>query len=166
MRSGLVLAAAFVLAGCGRKPDCPTTPTAAPATRSATSSDPAGVTDVLRAVEQWRKAYEMRSADGLAEAYDHGKEMTLVQQDQVIVGWDAVREDIARRLSDAKEVRLRLTDMRVALFSGGAVVTAAATREVSTGITTITDNGVLSLTFGRDGERWVIVSEHYSVKLK
>ena len=168
MRSRLVLAAALIAvaaaaaaaAGCSSRA-CPE-PTMVDPDQPPSAGD---VTSVLRTVEQWRQAYEVRSADGLFELYDHGKEVSLVQQGAVIAGWEAVQSDIQARLAKAKGIRMRLTDLRVALLGGtGAVVTASASREVSDEITTVSEAGILTLSLGRDGDRWVIVSEHYSVR--
>jgi hypothetical protein len=42
------------------------------------------------------------------------------------------------------------------------VVTAAMTREVSDGVTAVTEAGILSLVLRRDRGVWLITAEHYS----
>ena len=49
-----------------------------------------------------------------------------------------------------------------ALGDGGATYAARLTRDISDGSVTATDSGFLTLTFAREGDRWLIVTEHYS----
>ncbi len=46
--------------------------------------------------------------------------------------------------------------------TGAAVVTAAMDREVSDGVTTISERGVVTLVLRAEAESWVVVAEHYS----
>src|SRR5213075_1122493 len=82
--AAFVVALMMTTAGCGSGSKC-----SAGATLARPLAD-AEVTDVLRAVEQWRQASEQRSVNALFALYDHGKQTTLVTQGQSIVGWDAV----------------------------------------------------------------------------
>ncbi len=43
-----------------------------------------------------------------------------------------------------------------------SIVTAAMDREVSDGVTTISERGVVTLVLRAEAESWVVVAEHYS----
>lgn len=118
---------------------------------------------VSSAVEKWRLAYEERSVETLAKLYAKD-EVILVQQGSEARGWTALEAILTSRLGNAKEVRVRLKDLAVApLGEAGATIVAAMTREISDGVTTVTEEGRLTLAL-RDsgGGVWTIVSEHYS----
>jgi ketosteroid isomerase-like protein len=155
---GASIALALVLAGCPSKATCPA------ATSATGPAAEATITDVLRTVEQWRQAWEVRSPDALFPLYDHGKAVAAVTQGTALVGWDAVQADLAARIARATDVRYRLTDIQVAPTGDTAIVTASLAREISEGATTATDAGTLTLVFARDAARWVIVSEHFSFR--
>jgi ketosteroid isomerase-like protein len=148
-----------LMAGCGGGNKGTTT-----AVMSGPLAD-AEITDVLRAVEQWRQASEQRSINALFALYDHGKQTTLVTQGQAFVGWDAVSNELTSRFAAAKEVSYKLTDITVAPIGGGAVATGALVREVSDGIKTVNDRGMLTLALAKNGDgAWVIVAEHFSIR--
>jgi ketosteroid isomerase-like protein len=126
-------------------------------------------TDVLAAgkatIEQWRQAYEVRSADALAKLYAHDPELVLVQDGIPLVSWATVQGVLQTKLAHAKEVHVRLKDVTVsALAPSIATVAATMTREVSDGVTTVTENGALTLVLRQDADGWKIVVEHYSYK--
>lgn len=159
IRRVLYTAATIVaLAGCPSKAACPKAiATTGPAAEAA-------VTDVLRAVEAWRQAYEARDLAAVLALYDHGKHVAIVTQGDAVVGWDAVEAELRARLGRATDVHLKLTDLRVEPEAGAAVVVAAMAREISEGATTVADAGTLTLVLVRDGERWTVLSEHFSFR--
>jgi SnoaL-like domain len=87
----------------------------------------------------------------------------LVQEGAQTRGWTAISTLLTARLAGAKDVRVRLKDVMVApLGEGGASLAAGMTREISDGITTVTEEGALTLTLRNAAGEWVIVTEHYS----
>jgi ketosteroid isomerase-like protein len=116
-----------------------------------------------RVVEQYRQAYEVKSMDALVPLYSQGLDVVLVQQGKALFGWSAVEARLKETVEGASAIHIRLGDVAVAaLGSDAASVTAAMTREISEGSTTVQESGLLTLALHRDGERWLIVAEHYS----
>jgi ketosteroid isomerase-like protein len=154
----LVLAA-LAAAGCPRSAGpvaAPTEPVAAPAELDAA---------VRGAVEQWRQAYEVRSMDALAKRYAHDPTVAIVQDGALDLGWVAIEPVLRARLAHATQIVVRIKDLQVApLGPGAAVAVAAMSRESTTGATTVTENGVITLVLREDPDGWVIVSEHYSYR--
>jgi ketosteroid isomerase-like protein len=153
--AALALAAALPAAGCrsGGAPPAAEAP-AMPASQAAA---------VRGAVEQWRQAYEVRSLEALARRYAQAEDTVVVQQGGQTRGWTAISALLTERLARAKDVRVRLKDVVVvALGQGGASLVAGMTREVSDGVTTVTEEGTLTLTLRDAAGEWVIVAEHYS----
>jgi ketosteroid isomerase-like protein len=152
-----LVAVAAAAAGCP-KPSCPQT---------ATTVGPAAddqVADVLRTIEQWRQAYEVRSTEALHALYDHGKSVAVVIQGVAVVGWDAVQADLDARLARASSIHLRIADIRVSPVGGGAIATASLSREITEGATSVADTGTLTLVFATDGDKLLIVAEHFSFR--
>jgi ketosteroid isomerase-like protein len=153
-RRALVLVAVGALAGCrhGRPPAPP-----APVAATGDAADAA-----RRAVESWRQAYEIESYDALAALYAHERNLVVVRQGVATVGWDAIGPQL-RVLLAAKQIRVRLRDMVITTpGTGAAVVTAGMDRDVSDGVTTISERGALTLVLRAEAESWVVVAEHYS----
>jgi ketosteroid isomerase-like protein len=157
MRHAAIFVVALVLAGCPRGGG-DTTP-ARPAT-------PKEVVAAARAtVEQWRQAYEVRSLEALAKLYAHEIDLVVVQDGVPIVGWTSVEGMLKDRLARNKQIHIRLKDIQVqSLGEAGAVATAVMTRELGDGVTTVTEGGALTIVLRRDGDAWLIVTEHYSYK--
>ncbi len=117
------------------------------------------------AIEQWRQAYEVRSMDALAKLYAHDIDTVLVQDGVTLIGWSSIEGTLKDRLARAKEIHIRLKEIQVeAVGAGGAFAVVRMTREVGDGVTTITENGALTLVFRKDPTGWLIVGEHYSYK--
>ena len=135
----------------------------------AAPAGPATPTDVAAAgkatVEQWRQAYEVRSFDALARLYAQDASLVLVQDGAALFGWASIGPLLQDRLTRAKEIHVRLKDVEVT-SQAPTVATAAATmtREVGDGVTTVTENGALTLVLRKDADGWKIVAEHYSYK--
>lgn len=122
---------------------------------------------VLGAVEKWRQAQEVRSVDVLASVYATDDSLVLVQQGVATRGWPAVSVQLERKLAAATGVRVRLAEVTVAAAgAGGAVVSARMTRETSDGISTLTEDGPLTLAMRLDGASWRIVAQHYSYPVR
>jgi ketosteroid isomerase-like protein len=153
----VVLVVAFVIAGCARGGG-DTTPA-----RPLTSKE---VVAAARAtVEQWRQAYEVRSLDALAKLYAHNIDLVVVQEGLPIVGWSSVEAMLKDRIARYKKITMRLKDIQVqSLAPSAAVATASMTREVGDDVTTITEYGALTIVLRKEGESWLIVTEHYSFK--
>ena len=158
MRHAAVFVVALLLAGCPRGGGDTTTPVA-PAT-------PKDVVAAGRAtIEQWRQAYQVRSFEALAKLYAHDIDLVVVQDGLLLVGWSSVEAMLKDRLARYKEVQVRLKDIQVtSLGPTAATATAAMTRELGDGVTTVSEGGALTIVLRRDGETWLIVSEHYSYK--
>jgi ketosteroid isomerase-like protein len=149
-------AVALALAGCGSK-SCP-----AGAAEAGSPADE--VAGAQRAVEAWRAAWEARDAGALFALYEHDDALAVVTQGTALIGWDAIERQLGERIASAKFIRLKLDDVKVMPVGGGAVAVANLSREVSDGVTSVTDNGTLTLALRADGERWLIVGEHYSFR--
>jgi ketosteroid isomerase-like protein len=127
---------------------------------------PAEVVSMAKAtVEQWRQGYEVRGVDALAKLYAHTSETVLVLDGIAVIGWPAIAQLLTTKLAHAKEVHVRLKDVAVVSYAPTvAGVTATMTREIGDGVTTVSENGALTLVLQRDAEGWKIVAEHYSYR--
>jgi ketosteroid isomerase-like protein len=127
---------------------------------------PKEVVSAARAtVEQWRQAYEVKSLESLSKLYAQNIDLVVVQEGLPLVGWSSVEGMLKDRLARYKEIHVRLKDIQVqSLATNAAVATAAMSRELGDGVTTITEFGALTIVLRKDGEQWLIVSEHYSFK--
>ena len=115
------------------------------------------------AAEQYRQAYEVRSVDSLTPLYSHGLDVIVVHQGRAHRGWTAVEKYLRDLIGQAVEIHVTLADVNVSsLGSAGAAVTAQITRELSAGDTKTVEEGQLTLALRLEGERWLIVSEHFS----
>jgi uncharacterized protein (TIGR02246 family) len=116
-------------------------------------------------IEQWRQAYQVKSEDALAKLYAHDGAVAVVQEGRPAVGWPAVEAVIKDRLARYPKIVIRLRDVTIApLGPAAATATAQMTRELGDDVTTLTENGTLTLVLRQDGPDWVIVSEHYSYR--
>jgi ketosteroid isomerase-like protein len=158
MRHAVALAIVLGIAGCPRPKPAETTPAA--------SATPKEVVAAAKGViEQWRQAYEVKSFDALAKLYVHDLDLVVVQDGLPLMGWSTVEPVLRERLTKAKEIHVRLKGVTVAsLGPTGAAALATMTREISDGVTTVTENGALTLVLRRGGDGWQIVQEHYSFK--
>ena len=160
MRHVAVVVAALVLScviGCPRGSG-DTTPL-----RSATPKEV--VASARATIEQWRQAYEVRSLEALDKLYARNIDLVVVQDGQPHVGWSSVEGMLKDRLARHKKIVVRLKDIQVqSLGPTGAVATAAMTRELGDDVTTVTEFGALTIALRREGEAWLIVTEHYSSK--
>jgi ketosteroid isomerase-like protein len=142
-----------VVAGCGG------------ASKHAAAPDPAsaaGATAARGAVEQWKQAWEIRSSDALEPLYSHD-DLVVVEQGHPYVGWTAVEAWLQASMGQATAIHIQLDDLTVApLGAEGAVANATMSREIDSVAGNVTEKGALTLALRREGERWVIVSEHYS----
>jgi uncharacterized protein (TIGR02246 family) len=147
----------LALAACGAAPK--TSTTGAGDGSDAVPQDAAG-----RVAEQWRQAWETRSAEALSPLYSHDTDLVVVEQGTPYLGWTAVETYLSTKTGAAKEIHLTLSDVETtALGASGAVVNATLTREINDGVSSLTERGALTLVLraGADGG-WVIVTEHYS----
>jgi ketosteroid isomerase-like protein len=158
MKHAAIFVVALAIAGVGCTHSAATTPTR--------PSTPKEVVAGARAtIEQWRQSYQVRSFESLARLYDHTLDLVVVQDGQAIVGWTSVEGMLKDRFARFKDIQIRLKDIQVASLGGtAAVATAAMTRELGDGVTTITESGALTVVLRKEGDIWVIVSEHYSYK--
>jgi uncharacterized protein (TIGR02246 family) len=116
-------------------------------------------------VEHWRQAYEMRNFDALAKLYQHDIDLVVVHDGQPLVGWSSVEGMLKDRIARYKEIHVRLKDIQVAqLGPESATATAAMTRELGDGTTTVNEVGALTFVLHKTGEDWLVVVEHYSYK--
>jgi ketosteroid isomerase-like protein len=158
------LAPSFVLAvvcatlgGCGAAQPTVTTPL----------MPDAFVAEVRGTIEQWRQGYEVRSVEALAKLYAQDPDVVLVQQGVVLRGWAAIESALKDRLTRATAIRVRLKDLTVVpIGTHGASVLATMAREVSDGVTTVTEEGILTLALRHGDASWSIVSEHYSYAVR
>jgi len=156
MKHAAIFVVALAVAGCTHNgPAAPTKP-----------STPKEVVAGARAtIEQWRQAYQVRSFEALTKLYDHSLDLVVVQDGQVLVGWTSVQGMLQDRFARFKDIQIRLKDIQVASLGGtAATATAAMTRELGDGVTTISESGALTVVLRKEGDIWVIVTEHYSYK--
>lgn len=118
------------------------------------------------AIEQWRQAYEIRSIDALEKLYSHDADIVLVNDGVTLIGWSSVDGMLKDRVARAKEIHIRLKEIQVTSVAPTAAFgVATMTRELSDGVTTVTEYGSLTLVFRKDPNAgWLIVGEHYSYK--
>ncbi len=142
-----------------------------PGSRSADPQGPGSATptEVVAAakatIEQWRQAYEVRSAEALAKLYAHDLDLVVVQEGTAALGWSSVEATLKDRLARASSIRIRLKDVQVlSLAPDVATAVATMTRELSEGSTTVTESGTLTLVLRKRDDAWVITTEHYSYK--
>ena len=158
MRWLLITLSLAVLAGCPK--------TAAPgAPRTLTPAEV--VTAGKATIEKWRQAYELRSADTLGELYAHDVDLVVVVEGQTYLGWDAVGAMLKERLKVVDKIFIRLKDQSVvSLGPDAAFAYATMTREsvAAGGSTSVTENGIVTMVLRKQGDNWVIGSEHYSYK--
>lgn len=158
MRHAVAVAIVLGMAGCPAGKPAATTPAASLAPKDVVAA-------AKGTVEQWRQAYEVRSFDALAKLYAHDSELVIVQDGMPLMGWSTVEPVLRERLGKAKEIHVRLKDVTVAsLGPTAAAALATMTREVSDGVTTVTENGALTLVLRKSADGWQIVQEHYSYK--
>ncbi|HRC56731.1 MAG: nuclear transport factor 2 family protein [Myxococcales bacterium] len=118
-------------------------------------------------MEQWRQAYEVRSLDALAKLYAQDAGLVLVQQGEITRGWPDAAALLEARLGKATAVRVRLHDLSIApIGAQGATVVARMTREISDGVTTVNEDGTLTLALRQAGQTWAIISQHYSYPVR
>jgi ketosteroid isomerase-like protein len=116
-------------------------------------------------IEQWRQAYQIKGFDVLTKLYAHEAELVLVHEGRAFVGWPSIEALIKDRLARYQKIVIRLKDINVvALGATSATATAVMTRELGDEVTTVTETGALTMVLRRDGEQWVIVTEHYSYR--
>jgi ketosteroid isomerase-like protein len=156
MRHAAILLVVLLVAGCPRGG-------AQPPPRPATPKEV--IAGARATIEQWRQAYEVRSFDALAKLYAHNIDLVVIQEGVPIVSWSSVEAMLKERLARYKEIRVRLKDIQVqSLAPDAAVATASMSRELGDGVTTITESGALTIVLRKEGEQWLIVTEHYSFK--
>lgn len=156
MKHVAIFAVAFALAGC------PHGTATAPTTPSTPKETVAGV---RATIEQWRQAYQVRSYDGLAKLYDHSLDLVVVQDGQALIGWSSVEGMLKDRFARFKDVHINLKDIQVTALDGtAAVATASMTQELGDGTTSISESGALTVVLRKQGDAWLIVTEHYSYK--
>jgi ketosteroid isomerase-like protein len=128
---------------------------------------PATPDEVVRAasgmLEQYRQAYAVRSLDAIAPLYAQSLDVTITHQGKSHAGWSPVEKYLNELLGGTSQIHLTFDNPSiVALGPGGAAVTTAIRREVSDGVTTVVEEGTLTLALRREADRWVIVKEHFS----
>ncbi len=116
------------------------------------------------AVEQYRQAYQVRSAEALIPLY--APDAVLVNQGGAHRGGSAVAAYVTALLARASEIQIKITNLDVAAVGAdGARAVATLVRTISDGVTSVQEKGALTLTFRRDPSgAWLIVSEHFSYR--
>jgi ketosteroid isomerase-like protein len=116
-------------------------------------------------IEQWRAAYEARDMDALGKLYARTPDTVVALDGLPVIGWQAIEPVLRGKLSRAKQVHVRLKDLAVVSYAPTvAGATATMTREIGDDVTTVTENGALTLVLRRDVDGWKIVAEHYSYR--
>jgi len=123
------------------------------------------VTAARGTIEQWRQAYQIKGFDVLEGLYSHEPQLVFVNDGRLLIGWPSVEAMIKDRLARYQKIVIRLKDINVvSLGPTAATATAVMTRELGDEVTMVTEYGALTMVLRRDGEKWLIVTEHYSYK--
>ncbi len=151
-----VLVVSLLVAGC-------------PGSSSPGAEAPATPTEVVAAakatIEQWRQAYEIRSVEALSQLYARNVDLVVVQEGTTFLGWSSVEAMLKDRIARTGAIVIRLKDMQVSsLAPEVAYAFATMTRELTFEATTVTESGTLTLVLRKQGDKWLITSEHYSYK--
>src|SRR5689334_22615489 len=127
---------------------------------------PADVQEAAKGVvEKYRQAYEVRSKDALADLYSQTVDVVLVHQGKDSHGWAGVSAYLDDLLARAKEVHVKITMVAItAIGNSGAAISGEMIRSISDGEAAVEEKGVLTLTIRREGEKWVVVHEHFSYR--
>jgi hypothetical protein len=158
--SRMWLVSLFLLGACAGGSRQPMVPAEA---RDAALTPEEVVSAATRLVEQYRQGYEVRSVEAIEPLYLRAVDLVVVHQGRALLGWSALEQHLTEFFAGATEVHVRLTDVSVlALGTGGASVTATMTRSVAAGQTSVQEQGTLTLALRAEGDRWVIVGEHFS----
>ncbi len=160
MRIAHAVLVALALVSCGHA-------AVPPAAAKTAETAPDKIAAAVRgAIEQWRQAYEVRSIEGLSKLYARDdSELVVVLEGVPMIGWASINADLADRINRAKQIHIRIKNVEVASpVPGIAIAIATMTREVSDGITAVTENGTVTLVFREADTGWLIVAEHYSYK--
>jgi uncharacterized protein (TIGR02246 family) len=128
-------------------------------------SAPAGTVEAVQGVvERWRQGWQVRSVDALAALYPHDLDVVVVDGGVAHLGWTAVQTYLSTRIAEAQAIHVTIDDLQVyALGDRGAAAVATVTREVSDGVTSVAERGVVTWALRADDDgAWRIVAEHYS----
>ena len=118
-------------------------------------------------IENWRVAQEARDLDALSRLYERDIDLVVVQDGLASLGWSSVQAMLADRIARHSAIRIRMKDIAViALGLDAASVVATMTREstATSGVTSVTESGTLTLVLRRQPTGWIIASEHYSYR--
>lgn len=145
----------LALAGCPRQQGPVNEPT------------PATPDEVVRAasgmLEQYRQGYAVLSLDAIAPLYAQTLDVTITHQGKSYSGWTPVKAYLNELLGGTAQIHISYDNPSiVALGPGGAAVSTSVRREISDGVAAVIEEGTLTLALRREGERWVIVKEHFS----
>lgn len=115
-------------------------------------------------VEQWRQAWQVRSVQALGKLYPHDLDVVVVEQGRAQLGWTPVETWLSTKMSGAKTVIIELDDLQVFMLGDGAAAASATMRrEISDGVTSTKETGVITWALREESDgTWRIVSEHYS----
>ena len=115
------------------------------------------------AIEQYRQAYEVHSAEALGEMFAHDLDVISVYQGRTYQGWTQIQVEQKKRFKDATKVRMIITNLSIqSLGDDAAVATAGLERTIGDDATTVTERGSLTLVFRKTAGRWMIATEHFS----
>jgi ketosteroid isomerase-like protein len=161
----VLAAGAVVGAAVGVSPGCHHDGPAIVAASPMTQTTKEAAAAARATIDQWRAAYEARDVAALTRLYTAGVDVVVVQQGTALLGQSSVQAMLKDRLDRAKEIHVRLKDIQVdALGPTAAVAIVTMAREVSDGVTSVAENGTLTLTLRQEPEGWRIVTEHYSYR--
>jgi len=121
------------------------------------------VDGATRLVEQWRQAWQLRSADTLKALYAHDVDVVIVSQGRAHLGWTAVEAWLDAEVGRSASVHLAIEGLSIgALGDGAASLVCTLRREISDGVSAASELGQLTMALRAEGAGWVIVAEHYS----
>lgn len=118
-------------------------------------------------IENWRKAYEARDLDALSRLYERDLDLVVVLDGVSYLGWSSVRAMLEDRIARTSSVRIRMKDIAVVSLgpdAASAVATMSRELTATSGVTSTTETGTLTLVLRRAPTGWTIASEHYSYK--
>ncbi len=119
--------------------------------------------EIGAAVADFKKAYESRSLESIAQLYESGLDVTLVYQGKLFPGTSQVQAYVATRLENATQLRMLVGDLRVRSLGKGTAM-ASFNVEITIGddSVSVTEKGLSTVVYRKEADKWVIALEHFS----
>lgn len=119
--------------------------------------------EIGAAMTLYKKSYEARELQGLQALYESGLDLALVYQGRLYSGVSQVQDFLGKRIGSASQVRITMADIRVRGLDKNSA-SASCDFEITVGddAVSVTEKGLLTLVYRKEGDKWLIASEHFS----